>query len=206
MTAPAEFVAECRQRGIKLTVKGDTIRATGKPPANPERFAAYLQKQKEELITLLSVGLKEGAEKVRKSPMDSPPVTEAETAAAEVYRADLRELWALAKRESWRLHDRPNEPAEFIMPTEAECVAVGIWSETASALHKYGLPQVVRVLAKNLKHPSETERQGAASDLAAICLLLRPSLRGALDPAAFAAWRAEIEAAYSHTPSWIEEK
>lgn len=47
------FLAECQRRGIKLTAQGGTIRATGKAPANPEKFAAFLKAKKPELLALL---------------------------------------------------------------------------------------------------------------------------------------------------------
>ena len=50
---PEGFLAECRKRGIKLAVKGETIKATGKPPAKPEAFAAFLRAKKPELLALL---------------------------------------------------------------------------------------------------------------------------------------------------------
>jgi hypothetical protein len=51
---PEGFLSECQRRGIKLTAHGDTIKATGKPPANPEKFAAFLAAKKPELLALLS--------------------------------------------------------------------------------------------------------------------------------------------------------
>lgn len=51
---PAEFVATCGRRGIRLRVVGDKIKATGNPPANPEAFAAYLKAQKPELVEILT--------------------------------------------------------------------------------------------------------------------------------------------------------
>jgi len=48
------FVVECRRRGITLTAAGDSIKATGKPPANPEKFAAFLKAKKPEMIAFLT--------------------------------------------------------------------------------------------------------------------------------------------------------
>ncbi|WP_309721159.1 hypothetical protein [Armatimonas sp.] len=50
---PEGFLAECQRRGIKLTIEGEKIRATGKPPAKPEAFAAFLRSRKSELLALL---------------------------------------------------------------------------------------------------------------------------------------------------------
>lgn len=44
------FLAECQRRGIKLTVQGETIKASGRPPAKPEAFKAYLIAKKPELL------------------------------------------------------------------------------------------------------------------------------------------------------------
>ena len=51
---PEGFLAECHKRGIKLTAINGAIKATGKPPANPEKFAAFLRSQKPDLLALLS--------------------------------------------------------------------------------------------------------------------------------------------------------
>jgi hypothetical protein len=51
---PEAFLLECQRRGIKLTVKEGTIKASGKPPANPEKFAAFLKAKKPDLLALLS--------------------------------------------------------------------------------------------------------------------------------------------------------
>lgn len=51
---PEAFLAECRRRGIKLSLSGDRIEATGRRPANPEKFTAFLRAKKPELAALLS--------------------------------------------------------------------------------------------------------------------------------------------------------
>ena len=51
---PEGFLSECQRRGIKLTAKEGTIKATGKPPANPEKFAAFLRSKKPALLEILS--------------------------------------------------------------------------------------------------------------------------------------------------------
>ncbi|MBB6054110.1 hypothetical protein [Armatimonas rosea] len=89
VTSPADFLAECRKRGIKLAATNGTIKATGRPPARPDSFAKYLQTHKEELLSLLTTrgaGIVlpaaaptekapadiEGAEKARKGPIQEP--------------------------------------------------------------------------------------------------------------------------------------
>ena len=54
LQTPEGFLTECQRRGIKLTAQGGTIKASGKPPANPEKFAAFLKAKKPELLALLS--------------------------------------------------------------------------------------------------------------------------------------------------------
>ena len=72
LQTPEGFLAECQRRGIKLTAQGGTIKASGKPPANPEKFAAFLKAKKPELLALLQStdallsGIPEGHEKARK--------------------------------------------------------------------------------------------------------------------------------------------
>ena len=51
---PAEFVATCRRKGIRLRVVGEKIKASGNPPAHPEVFAAYLKAQKPALVEILT--------------------------------------------------------------------------------------------------------------------------------------------------------
>ncbi len=70
---PEGFLLECQRRGIKLTAQGGTIKATGKPPANPEKFAAFLKAKKPELLALLSGGeLREVAGTSEASEMGNP--------------------------------------------------------------------------------------------------------------------------------------
>ena len=52
---PEGFLTECQRRGIKLTSRAGAIKATGKPPANPEKFAVFLKSKKPELLALLQV-------------------------------------------------------------------------------------------------------------------------------------------------------
>jgi hypothetical protein len=51
--SPEAFLAECHRRGIRLTVSGETIKASGRPPARPEAFKAYLIAKKPELLKVL---------------------------------------------------------------------------------------------------------------------------------------------------------
>jgi hypothetical protein len=53
---PAEFLAECRRRGVRLSASGGKIRASGTPPSRPESFARYLTLHKNELLDLLTPG------------------------------------------------------------------------------------------------------------------------------------------------------
>ena len=54
ITTPESFLTECQRRGIKLTARDGTIKASGKPPINPEKFAAFLKSKKPELLALLT--------------------------------------------------------------------------------------------------------------------------------------------------------
>jgi hypothetical protein len=50
---PAEFLAECRRRGVRLSVTGDKIRASGTPPSKPDAFTRYLVHHKAALLPLI---------------------------------------------------------------------------------------------------------------------------------------------------------
>ena len=79
---PEAFLAECLRRGIKLTAQDGAIKASGKPPANPQSFIRYVKAKKPELIALLttpdiaSLVARSGAGEVpavELSPLQSPP-------------------------------------------------------------------------------------------------------------------------------------
>ena len=100
---PEGFLAECRKRGIKLTVKDGTIKASGKPPANLEKFAAFLAARKPELLVLLSGNLaKPGISRELEHVGTEPPHQLAEVGEVSQIAASLRPVLAWALSESHR--------------------------------------------------------------------------------------------------------
>lgn len=175
----SSYVEAFTARGVVLWREGDSLRYRAPAGVLTPPVVAKLKRDKSKILPLLPTAPPSDSEtykNVQKRTTKSSSVT-SETDDAETYRADLMALWELARRESWRLHERPDQPAELVMPTEDDLLAVGIWEETARALHEYGLGETCRVLFAHLKHDDDNERRGAAQDLSRLCLLLRPTLR-----------------------------
>lgn len=175
---PEGFLAECQRRGIKLTAKDGTIKASGKPPANPEKFAAFLKAKKPELLALLEARDSVNAPAVLESvPTVSNETVEIQPSAAEfeqkcieipsgsLYPDSRQEVltWAL---DTARARLLPEPDAPLLLPSGQYVPAGGA---AAWLLDRQAL--AVRLQAQGQKYPdAHSAFLVVRQDLRALCL------------------------------------